>query len=73
MGRYATQFYAWRGVVLILGPLPLAWGGDSTRAYRRDTVRAAQEMGINLLHFAWQQRQLTQLQQPAVPPDLSPS
>ncbi|XGW00349.1 MAG: hypothetical protein ACAF41_15610 [Leptolyngbya sp. BL-A-14] len=55
--------FNWGGIVLAIGTLSSAWGIDDTLSLPRETIRSAQEMGINLLHFAWKRRQLTQLQQ----------
>jgi hypothetical protein len=57
----------WGGVVLAIGALSKAWGLDEQLSMSRETLRAAQELGINLLHFAWRRHQLTQLQQPEQP------
>jgi hypothetical protein len=57
----------WGGVVLAIGALSKAWGLDEQFSMSRETIRAAQELGINLLHFAWRRHQLTQLQQPEQP------
>jgi hypothetical protein len=53
----------WGGFVLSIGSLSKAWGIDEQLPMSRETIRAAQELGINLLHFAWRRHQLTQLQQ----------
>ncbi len=51
----------WGGVTVAIGDLALGWGLDDELLRPRQTIRAAQELGINLLHFAWQRRELTQL------------
>jgi len=48
------------GIVVVIGPLSGGWGLDAKLARSRETIRTAQEMGINLLHFAWQRRKMTQ-------------
>lgn len=48
------------GIVVAIGSLSSAWGVE--RPLPRETIRTAQELGINLLHFAWRRRRLTQLQ-----------
>ncbi|NJM75979.1 MAG: hypothetical protein HC852_09555 [Acaryochloridaceae cyanobacterium RU_4_10] len=53
----------WGGVVFSIGSISRAWGLDSRLSLSRETIRAAQEWGINLLHFGWRRYQLTQLQQ----------
>jgi hypothetical protein len=56
------------GIIVIIGELSSAWGLDEKRVLGRETIRTAQEMGINLLHFAWRRRQLTPLvQQDSLP------
>lgn len=49
------------GIVLVVGELSAAWGLDDRLFLPRETMRTAQELGINLLHFAWRRRQMTQL------------
>ncbi|MBD2744989.1 DUF4159 domain-containing protein [Coleofasciculus sp. FACHB-1120] len=49
------------GIILVVGSLSAAWGLDDKLLLPRETIRTAQELGINLLHFAWRRRQLTQL------------
>lgn len=49
------------GIIVALGDLSAAWGLDEKLSLPRETIRTAQEMGINILHFAWRRRQLTQL------------
>ncbi len=49
------------GLISIEGSLLAAWGSQS--GYLRDEIRAAQELGINILQFAWKRHQLTQLSQ----------
>ena len=63
VGNRATQICHWQGVVLAIGDLASAWRPDAAFNYPRETIRAAQELGINILHFAWRRRQLMQLQQ----------
>jgi hypothetical protein len=48
--------FNWGGVVVILGELSSAWGGETAQFLSRDVLRSAHELGINLLHFAWQRR-----------------
>ncbi|MGA9382541.1 MAG: hypothetical protein WBV73_27595 [Phormidium sp.] len=50
------------GMIVVVGDLSSAWGLDEQLSYSRETIRTAQEMGINILNFAWRRRQLTQLQ-----------
>lgn len=49
--------FNWGWVVVVVGELTATWGGPKTQFMPRDSLRSAQEFGINLLHFAWQRRQ----------------
>ena len=49
------------GIILIEGELSAAWGFDEELLLSRGEIRAAQEFGINLLHFGWRRRNLNQL------------
>jgi hypothetical protein len=51
------------GIVLVIGDLSTAWGLDEKLALPRETIRTAQELGTNILYFAWSRRQMTQLHQ----------
>lgn len=55
------KIFNWGGVILVLGNLAVAWGLSKEIDLSRETIRSAQEMGINILHFAWKKRQLSQL------------
>jgi len=57
-----TQVFCWGGIILLIGNLASAWGPDPARQRSRETIRAAHELGINLLYYAWRRRQLWQLQ-----------
>jgi hypothetical protein len=52
------------GIIVIIGNLSAAWGLDETLSFSRETIRTAQELGINILNFSWRRRQLMQSQQP---------
>ena len=54
------------GIVLVIGELSAAWGLDENLTLPRETIRTAQELGINILHFAWARRQMTQLQKQTI-------
>ncbi|MBH8560898.1 DUF4159 domain-containing protein [Nostoc sp. CENA67] len=56
------------GIVLVIGDLSASWGLDDQLSLPRETIRTAQELGINILHFAWARRQMTQLQQQTILP-----
>lgn len=57
-----VQLLNWGGIVLAVGGLSDAWGCDEELTWSRETIRSAQELGINLLQFARSRRTLTQLQ-----------
>jgi hypothetical protein len=60
------------GIVVIIGDLSIAWGLDEKLTLPRETIRTAQELGINILNFAWSRRNMTQLFQKYVPPSTKP-
>ncbi|MTJ53148.1 hypothetical protein FJR38_11100 [Anabaena sp. UHCC 0253] len=49
------------GIIVVIGKLSSAWGNNGNLSLSRETIRSAQEMGINILHFAWRRKELTQL------------
>ncbi len=51
------------GIILVIGDLATAWGLDRELTLPRLTIRTAQELGINILHYAWKRRQFIGLQQ----------
>jgi hypothetical protein len=51
------------GIVMIIGNLGATWGPDHELTLSRIVIRTAQELGINVMHYAWRRRQLTGLQQ----------
>lgn len=63
IGEQSIQIFTWNGIILVIGDLSAAWGLNHNPNRTRETIRTAQEMGINLLHFAWQKRHLTELMQ----------
>jgi len=65
--------FNWGGIVVTVGGLPSAWGGADTLLLPRETIRSAQELGVNLLHFAWQRRQWTQCLTPIALPAPAPT
>ncbi len=50
-------------IILVTGDLASAWGLDKELALPRLMIRTAQELGINILNYAWKRRQLIGLQQ----------
>lgn len=63
INKQPTQLFNWGGIVLVIGELSTAWGLDEGLLLPREIIRNAQEMGINMLYFAWRKHQLTQLQE----------
>lgn len=63
INKQPTQLFNWGGIVFVVGDLSKAWGLDEQLLLPREIIRNAQEMGINILHFAWRKHQLTQLQE----------
>lgn len=49
------------GVILVTGNLASLWGLDEQLALSRETIRAGQELGINILHYAWKRHSLAKL------------
>jgi hypothetical protein len=58
-----TQILIGGGIIFAIGNLSSAWGLDEELSLPRETIRTAQEMGINILHFAWRRRHMMQAQQ----------
>ena len=63
LNQTAVQILNWGGIVLVMGDLMAAWDDDDL-GLSREEIRSAQELGINLLHFAWQRRYMNQGLQP---------
>lgn len=58
-----------QGLIHLLGDLSVAWDGEVP--FSREAVRTSQELGINVLHFAWQRKQRTTLQASTAAPEQS--
>ncbi|MDB9312796.1 hypothetical protein PN462_06760 [Spirulina sp. CS-785/01] len=52
------------GIIILLGNLSLAWAYNPNYIFSREMTRSSQELGVNLLHFAWRRKQLVQWQTP---------
>ncbi len=61
LDQHPIRAWNWGGIVLLFGDISQNWGLDDDLSQPRETLRTAQEFGINLLHFAWQRRQLRTL------------
>lgn len=71
------QVRQWDGIILLLGDLAahcgLGSGELTSHLIPRDQLRNNHEFGVNLLHFAWERRQMLQQLIPLNPsPDESP-
>jgi Domain of unknown function (DUF4159) len=56
------QLLSGGGIILAIGDLGRAWGLDEHLNRSRSDLRDAQELGINILHFAWKRKQMLDLQ-----------
>ena len=58
-----TPIQLWQGggIILVQGDLSASWGLNDSLDRSRNDLRSAQEFGVNILHFAWNRRRLTQL------------
>lgn len=62
VNRRNIQLWNAGGIILVEGNLSDTWGGlNQDLALERNDIRTGQELGINILHFARQRRQITQL------------
>ncbi len=64
VNQIPLQLWCSDGIVLVAGALSTAWAPDRGLMRSRNDLRTAHEFGINLLHYAWRRRYLTQLGQP---------
>jgi Domain of unknown function (DUF4159) len=55
------------GLILVTGDLASAWGLDAGLSLSRLSIRTAQELGINILHYARCRRQWMGLSRPSSP------
>lgn len=58
INQQTVQLLTGGGIIFVIGNLSAAWGLDEHLSLSRETIRTAQEMGINILHYAWRRRQL---------------
>jgi hypothetical protein len=63
INQQLIQLFLGGGIILVVGDLASAWGIDREFNLPRLTIRTAQELGINILNYAWKRRQLIGLQQ----------
>ena len=57
-GQTRIQLLSGGGIVLSIGNLAGLWGLDAELLRARTEIRIAQELGLNILHFAWKRRQI---------------
>lgn len=60
LNQTTIEVLNWGGIILVIGSLSSGWGYDENLALTRDQIRGAQELGINILHFAWRRRMMMQ-------------
>lgn len=63
VNQQLIQLLTGGGIILVVGDLAAAWGLDQALTLSRVSIRTAQELGINILQYAWRRRQLIGLQQ----------
>ncbi|GEM_PF-278427 len=68
INEYQNQIWLGEGIILILGNLSSAWALAPNLSLSREILRNAQEMGVNILHYAWRRKLLTSLQKASVTP-----
>ena len=56
-----TNIFNWHNLVLVIGNLTDSWKLDQNSVRQREEIRTCQEMGINLLNFAWEWSHLKRL------------
>ena len=62
LSEQPLQIVCDRGIIMIYGNLASLWGIDEQLSLSREQIRAGQELGINILHYAWKHRYFSQLQ-----------
>ncbi|MDJ0632710.1 MAG: DUF4159 domain-containing protein [Xenococcaceae cyanobacterium MO_188.B29] len=63
LNNQPLQIVGDRGVIMVYGNLGSLWGLDEQLSFSREQIRSGQELGINILHYAWKHRYFIQLQQ----------
>ena len=62
VNQQLVQLQVGGGLILTIGNLASAWGLDEDLSLSRVTIRTAQELGVNILHYTWKRRQMIELQ-----------
>ncbi len=60
INHQSLQLFIGGGIIITIGELSAAWGLEKSWELDRESIRTAQEFGINILHFACQRRKMTQ-------------
>ena len=63
VNQHLIQLFVGGGIILVVGDLAASWGPDQALTLSRVVIRTAQELGINILQYAWKRRQFIGLQQ----------
>ena len=50
-----------RSIIMVYGNIASLWGRDEQLSLSREQIRSGQELGTNILHYAWKRRYFTQL------------
>ncbi len=61
LNNQPLQMVCDRGVIMVYENLASLWGLDEQLSLSREQIRSAQELGINIFHYACQRRYFTQL------------
>ncbi|MEM7579515.1 MAG: hypothetical protein ACFB02_09700 [Mastigocoleus sp.] len=61
IGGESTYLFNWGGIILSIGNLSSGWGINNKYSLSRETIRSAQEIGINILYFSWYRHQIKSL------------
>lgn len=61
VNQQPVELFLSKHLLMVVGDLSVVWGGGSKPGFARDQIRTAQEFGINILHYAWQQQHYHQL------------
>ncbi|MEB3883795.1 hypothetical protein [Lyngbya sp. CCY1209] len=62
INREPIRLFNWGQIILSVGCLSSGWGLSHNLPLPRETIRSAQELGINILHFSGHRSQLSRLQ-----------